>query len=66
MSAGPEDFDTINRFVVATNGAGVVIMNPPRGAMRREEALSLVAWVAVMANLADDEISSAMRAVEAT
>lgn len=56
--------DPGNYFAVGMSGAGVRILNPPRGALSRTEALRLVAWVAVLADLTDQEIVAARRQVE--
>ena len=60
------DIDPTNWFLVATNGEGTLIMNPPRAPLTREQALSLVAWVATLAELEDAEIRRWRDAVEAT
>ena len=63
----PDDFDTLNRYLVSVTSADrVVVMNPPRGPMTRGELLGLVAWVATLATLSDDEIRAARRAIEGT
>lgn len=62
-----EDFDTSNNWLVTSTGRDSVqilrrdyIVRP----FNREQALSLVAWVSVMAGLTDEEIERARRAVE--
>jgi hypothetical protein len=60
--------DPGNYFAVGTTGSTgrVHIMNPSRGPLTRTDALRLVAWVAVLADLTDAEIAAARRQVERT
>ncbi len=44
------DIPTLNLFLVGADVAGsVIILNPPRRPLLREEALNLAAWLVVMA-----------------
>lgn len=66
-SGGPALETTINLFAVGMSDKGVRIMNPALpGWMDRQQALNLVAWLSVLAELEDAEILAARRQVEAT
>lgn len=57
---------TENRFFVGTIGAGqVAILKPPRGAMSRDDALNLAAWLVVLAD-GKHEITDLVSKVERT
>jgi hypothetical protein len=59
--------DTTNKYLVAANGKGIVIMNPPRGPIPADDALTLAAWIVAMAeHMASLEFNDVRRAVENT
>lgn len=47
--------DTMNQFFVGVRGDEVVIMNPPRRALTRKEALVFAAWLVFCASGGDEE-----------
>jgi predicted Fe-S protein YdhL (DUF1289 family) len=57
---------TINRYAVASKGRGLTAIVAHPGWMDRQQALNLVAWLSVIAELEDEEIVAARRQVEGT
>jgi hypothetical protein len=57
---------TMNRYAVASKGRGLTAIVAVPGWMDRQQALNLVAWVSVIAELKDEEILAARRQVEDT
>ena len=48
------EIDTTNKFLVSVSGArNIIILNPPRGPMSREEALTFAAWIVALADEGD-------------
>lgn len=45
--------DTLNRYMVAANSKGVMILKPPVAPMSGEAALTLAAWLVALAPVAD-------------
>lgn len=62
----PPALDTLNRFLVSTDGQGKTVLMTIGGmrAYTKLEMLSLVAWVIVMAELDEEEIAKAVEAVK--
>lgn len=60
--------DVGNRFLVGARGAKVLSIQLPArlGAMSREDALNLIAWLAVIGDIPRDDIERACRQVEST
>jgi hypothetical protein len=56
----------INQFLVTTNGEETLMMRPVPQRLSKAETLTLVAWLAVMAQLSRVEIDDAMSEVENT
>lgn len=57
--------DTTNRFLVSTHGDRLMIMTVSgMRAITKGEALSLIAWLAVLGDIEADEIAAAVKAVE--
>lgn len=54
----------MNKFLVGAGGQGVVIMNPPRGPISEDDALNLIAWIAVLAGIDAKEADAAIDAVQ--
>jgi hypothetical protein len=54
--------DTFNKHMVGVQGNNILIMNPPRGPMSKEEALIFAAWIVT---LADDDETGFQKALEA-
>lgn len=63
----PADFVVINRFAVGVTGprADVVVSIVLGRQFTRAESLNLIAYLAVLGDLSDEEIAEARRAVEA-
>lgn len=63
------EFDTTNLFIVTADGHGadqrIIIMRRP-AIISKRDALNLVAWVSVLAELTDEEVLAARRAVKGT
>lgn len=62
------EIDTLNRFGVATTGAGLtaILMPPlPRQVLTRDEALCLAAWLVTLADPAGAEFVRVLQAVRA-
>ena len=54
MNDSPVEIDTTNRFLVSVSGTReIAILNPPRGQMTREAALTFAAWIVVLADEGD-------------
>lgn len=47
--------DTSNKFLVAANMAGVIVMRPPRGPLSRADCVLFAAWLIALAPIAGDE-----------
>lgn len=58
------EIETANKFLVASNGNGIVIMNPPRGAISGDDALLLAAYLVSMAHPTTNEFSKVLDAVQ--
>lgn len=58
--------DTINEFLVGANGHGVVVMNPPRGPISKEQAIRLAAYLIALSGATDEEVDAMRNAVEST
>lgn len=58
--------DTTNKFLVAAQGGGVLIMMPPRGVMTQEDAMLLAAWLVALADPNADEFQKYLTAVQST
>lgn len=57
--------DTTNKFIVAVSAGGILMMNPPRGPMKADDALLLAAWLVSMAeHEASAEFSDVLAAVQ--
>jgi hypothetical protein len=54
----------LNKFLVSAAGPHTVVLGRVHPRLTREDALNLVAWISVLANLTDDELTKARRAVE--
>lgn len=46
--------DTENKFMVSVTGGGVLVMNPPRGVISKEDALMFAAWLVALADHSHD------------
>ena len=57
--------DIANKYIVAANQRGIVIMVPPRNPMTNTEALTLAAWLVALADT-EDEFQSILEAVQNT
>lgn len=61
------DIDPTNRFLVSSVDEGVLVLNPPRSPMSREDALGFAAWlVAVAEHGAAFEFQQALETVLST
>ena len=58
-----EEIDTFNKFMVAGNAGGTIIMNPPRTPMTKQEALLLAAWLVAMNDPGKEEFTTILNAV---
>jgi hypothetical protein len=61
--------DTMNKFLVSSGGVGmkeILVMNPPRGLISKEDALNLAAWLIVISGTTREEVEAALSAVEDT
>ena len=59
------DIDTTNRFLVSARGDEVLVLNPPRTGISRDDALNLAAWLVALAG-GGEKFAAVLRAVEAT
>ena len=41
--------ETFNKFMVGLSGAGIVLLNPPRGPISNDEAIVLASWLLALA-----------------
>jgi hypothetical protein len=48
------DIDTMNKHMVSTRGDQIAIQMPPMGFMSKAEAMTLAAWLVVLADPSDD------------
>ncbi len=44
------EIDTMNKFMVASQGDKLVLLNPPRGHISKDDALLLAAYLVAMAD----------------
>jgi hypothetical protein len=58
-----DEIDTFNKFIVAGNAGGTIIMNPPRTPMTKQEALTLAAWLVAMNDPGQEEFEAIFNAV---
>lgn len=58
--------DTFNRFLVASNGDGVVLLRPAPKRLSKEEALNLAAYLVCCSLATDEEWSAVLTAVRNT
>ena len=42
--------DVPNEFMVAAQGANILVMSPPRGPINRSDALLFAAWIVALAD----------------
>jgi hypothetical protein len=60
-----EMIETFNKFLVAANGSGILIMNPPRGVISNDDALLLAAYIVSMADhSASNDFEDILKAVQ--
>lgn len=56
--------DTNNRFFVGKNGDRVIIMKAAVGALSRDDALNLAAWIVALTD--EDEFRKHLKAIQNT
>lgn len=56
--------DATNKFLVASQGDKLLMMNPPRGSFSHDDAVMLAAWLVAMADKATISYQDAVDAVE--
>lgn len=61
-----KDLDVTNINMVSVNGSSVVILNPPRGPITKEHALTLAAWIVTLACANPGEFEKYLDAVQST
>lgn len=61
----PEPINTLNEFLVAVQGALILIGRPPT-VLNRKKALTLAAWLVVMATASETEFKRYVSAIENT
>jgi len=61
-----EPFDTFNKFFVAAQADKIVLLNPPRAPLTKNDALNLAAWLVCLSMATPDEWQEAIEAVEST
>ncbi len=44
------EIDTTNKHLVGVQGESIVIMNPPRWPMSKDDALTFAAWIVTLAD----------------
>lgn len=59
-----DEIETFNKYMVAVNGQGIVIMNPPRYPMSSADAILLAAWLISLADPGDDKFKAILGAVQ--
>ena len=59
-----DKIETFNAHMVAVNGQGIVILNPPRYPMSQDDALLLAAWLVSLADPGDDKFHAILEAVQ--
>jgi hypothetical protein len=52
-----------NSFLVAVQGDNIVMFNPPRGPISKEQALNLAAWLVALADT-EDKFDRVLAAVQ--
>lgn len=55
--------DTFNKYMVGAQAGKLVILNPPRGAIERDDALVFAAWIVAMADPGGEDFKNALDAV---
>ena len=65
---GQEPIETLNKFLVGVRGDEIVIMNPPRTLISKEDALLLAAYLVAMADTSEghEQFERVLEAVEST
>ena len=58
--------DASNIFCVGAQGDQILVLNPPRRPMSKEEALMFAAWLVVLTFASDDEFKKYLDAVRST
>ena len=58
--------ETLNKFIVGAMADQIVIMNPPRAPISREDALLLAAWLVAIADPIEDDFHAILNAVKDT
>jgi hypothetical protein len=58
--------DTTNHFWVGLRGQEIVIARQIRGAMTKEAALNLAAWLVVLADVNDEKFNALLAEIRST
>lgn len=61
-----EEIDAFNKFLVGMQGQSLVILNPPRGVISKQDALVLAAWLVSMADPLGEQFEKTLAAVRGT
>lgn len=56
--------DTTNKYMVSALGDRLLILNPPKNTISKDDALLLAAWLVVLADPAEEEFEAVLFAVQ--
>ena len=59
----PDDIDTENRYGVSARGDKIALLAPPRGEMSKQDALTLAAWIVLVADPGGEQFERTLTAV---
>lgn len=59
----PDTIDTTNRHGVSSRGDKIALLIPPRGEMSKQDALTLAAWLVMLADPVGEQFERTLTAI---
>ncbi len=59
----PDEIDTTNRHIVCMRADKIAIMMPPHGEMTKQDALTLAAWLVMLADPIGEQFERTLSAI---